>query len=247
MMISIYAMCAAPIQIDSPNHYNDPAIWPDLKTRGPLDILQDRAVIPCWIAVSNANEELWVRPLGGITADTPMTFWRTGLPFTSSNAFLYLNKTDSPRSFRVTGSMLGRGNALGTIMVKNAWLNTLDGAFDPGGDFTTPIVPAKRFYLGVTWESQTFANFTGTSTNLASALMDETGNGSLVFASSPTLISPNLGNATATSLINNGVGPSKVVITDASGKEVGATLNGLTLVGTTLSVAPPNLPAMGAD
>lgn len=44
-------------------------------------------------------------------------------------------------------------------------------------------------------------------------------------------------NITTTSLTNNGVGGTKVVITDANGKEVGATLSGLTLVGTTLTAS----------
>lgn len=41
---------------------------------------------------------------------------------------------------------------------------------------------------------------TTTSAQLASVMFDETGTGSLVFANSPTLVSPNLGSATASSL-----------------------------------------------
>lgn len=46
---------------------------------------------------------------------------------------------------------------------------------------------------------------TPTSANLASALTDETGTGSNVFATSPTLITPVLGAATATSLVSSGI------------------------------------------
>jgi hypothetical protein len=41
---------------------------------------------------------------------------------------------------------------------------------------------------------------TPTSANLAAAVNDETGTGSLVFATSPTLVTPNIGAALATSL-----------------------------------------------
>jgi len=45
---------------------------------------------------------------------------------------------------------------------------------------------------------------TPSSSNLASAVTDETGSGSLVFANTPTLITPILGDATATTLITSG-------------------------------------------
>jgi hypothetical protein len=47
---------------------------------------------------------------------------------------------------------------------------------------------------------------TPTSANLASAVTDETGSGALVFATSPTLVTPNIGVATATSLTVGVVG-----------------------------------------
>lgn len=46
---------------------------------------------------------------------------------------------------------------------------------------------------------------TPTSANLAAAVTDETGSGSLVFANSPTLVSPSLGDASATSLYVSGI------------------------------------------
>lgn len=45
---------------------------------------------------------------------------------------------------------------------------------------------------------------TPSSANLASAVTDETGTGALVFATSPTLVTPNLGVATGTSLVLSG-------------------------------------------
>lgn len=52
------------------------------------------------------------------------------------------------------------------------------------------------------------------------------------------LIAPNIGNATATSLTNNAVGSNAVVVTDGNGKEIGATLKGLTLASGTLRYDP---------
>jgi len=65
------------------------------------------------------------------------------------------------------------------------------------------------------------ATFLGTpsSANLASAVTDETGSGSLVFATSPTLVTPNIGVATGTSLaaaLNGSLGattPSTIAAT----------------------------------
>jgi hypothetical protein len=58
---------------------------------------------------------------------------------------------------------------------------------------------------GITSLGSGVATFLGTpsSANLAAAVADETGTGALVFASSPTLVTPTLGAATATSI--NGV------------------------------------------
>lgn len=46
---------------------------------------------------------------------------------------------------------------------------------------------------------------TPSSANLAAALTDETGSGSAVFATSPTLVTPALGDATATTIVTSGV------------------------------------------
>ena len=48
----------------------------------------------------------------------------------------------------------------------------------------------------------------GTSADLAVAVTDETGTGKAVFATSPDLITPNLGAATATSINNATISPA---------------------------------------
>jgi hypothetical protein len=69
---------------------------------------------------------------------------------------------------------------------------------------TSPVAVANGG-TGLTSLGSGIATFLGTpsSANLAAAVSDETGSGALVFASSPTLVTPTLGAATATSL--NGV------------------------------------------
>lgn len=67
---------------------------------------------------------------------------------------------------------------------------------------------------------------TPSSANLATAVTDETGSGSLVFATSPTLVTPALGT------------PSAVVLTNATGLPVATGISGLgTGVATALAVA----------
>ena len=68
---------------------------------------------------------------------------------------------------------------------------------------------------------------TPSSANLATALTDETGSGALVFANTPTLVTPNIGAATGTSLVLSG----------------NLTVNGTTttISSTTLSIADKNI------
>lgn len=78
---------------------------------------------------------------------------------------------------------------------------------------------------------------TPSSANLASAITDETGSGSLVFATSPTLVTPNIGVASGTSLAVTGALTSSGTagigyttgaggtVTQATSKSTGVTLN----------------------
>jgi hypothetical protein len=67
---------------------------------------------------------------------------------------------------------------------------------------TYGTLPASRGGTGVTSLGANVATFlqTPSSANLAAAITDETGSGSAVFATSPTLVTPVLGVATATSI-----------------------------------------------
>jgi hypothetical protein len=63
---------------------------------------------------------------------------------------------------------------------------------------------------------------TPTAANLASVVTDETGSGALVFANTPTLVTPNIGAATGTSLTTTGGG----VLTRAASTQDGIELRG---------------------
>jgi hypothetical protein len=67
----------------------------------------------------------------------------------------------------------------------------------------TITLPASSGTVALT--NQTLAGFAATtSAQLASVISDETGTGALVFATSPTLVTPNIGAATATSVTGTG-------------------------------------------
>jgi hypothetical protein len=70
----------------------------------------------------------------------------------------------------------------------------------------TGTLPVANGGTGITSFGSGVATFLGTPTsaNLVAAVTDETGSGSLVFATSPTLVTPNIGAATGTSLTTTG-------------------------------------------
>ena len=92
---------------------------------------------------------------------------------------------------------------------------------------------------------------TPSSANLISAITDETGTGALVFANTPTLVTPNIGAATGTSLVLSGdltvngttttINSTTITVDDknielgstASPSDAGADGGGITLKGTT--------------
>ena len=63
-----------------------------------------------------------------------------------------------------------------------------------------------------------------TSAELAGVISDETGSGALVFATSPTLVTPTLGVATATSINGTSIPSSKTLVTTADSGTVTSTM-----------------------
>jgi hypothetical protein len=113
----------------------------------------------------------------------------------------------------------------------NTDLDLIDALFDTG-----PVLKVAKGGTGISSFGTGVATFLGTpsSANLAAAVTGETGSGALVFATSPTLVTPTLGVATATSLqgIIGNVTPAAGAFTtvDASGAVTlsGGTANGVT-------------------
>ena len=113
----------------------------------------------------------------------------------------------------------------------NTDLDTIDALFDAG-----PVLKVAKGGTGISSLGTGVATFLGTpsSANLAAAVTGETGSGALVFATSPTLVTPTLGVATGTSFqgIIGNVTPAAGAFTtvDASGAVTlsGGTINGVT-------------------
>ena len=81
----------------------------------------------------------------------------------------------------------------------NTDLDSIDALFDAG-----PVLKVSKGGTGISSFGTGIATFLGTpsSANLRSALTDETGTGSAVFATSPTLVTPLLGTPTSATLTN---------------------------------------------
>jgi hypothetical protein len=136
----------------------------------------------------------------------------------------------NPSTGALTATSLTPTNALGTAY---------------GGTGLTSLGTGVATWLG-----------TPSSANLAAAVTDETGSGSLVFATSPSLTTPNIGAATATSVNGLTISSSTGTLTVTNGKTLSVS-NTLTLAGTdsTTMTFPPtsssigylNIPQSGSD
>jgi len=137
----------------------------------------------------------------------------------------------------LTGPITSVGNATsiasqtgtGTTFVMNTSPTLVTPALGTPSSGTLTSCTGLPISTGVSGLGSGVAAFLATpsSANLATALTDETGSGALVFANTPTLVTPNIGAATGTSLVLSG----------------NLTVNGTTttISSTTLSVADKNI------
>ena len=97
----------------------------------------------------------------------------------------------------------------------------------------TVTVSVANGGTGITSFGSGIATWLGTpnSANLAAAMTDETGTGALVFANTPTLVTPVLGVATATTINGNTFTTGTYTLTGTAGKTLNFT-NTLTFSGT---------------
>jgi hypothetical protein len=132
------------------------------------------------VTVVGTSPVTWVQfsGAGAYTAGTGLTL--TGTQFSITNT-------------AVTAASYGSATQVGTFTV-NAQGQLTAAA-------NTTVTPAVGSITGLGTGVGTFLA-TPTSANLASAVTDETGSGSLVFATSPTLVTPALGTPSSATLTN---------------------------------------------
>jgi hypothetical protein len=101
----------------------------------------------------------------------------------------------------------------------NTDLDTIDALFDAG-----PVLKVTRGGTGISSLGTGVATFLGTpsSANLAAAVSDETGTGALVFANSPTLVTPALGTP-ASGVVTNLTGTASININGTVGATTATT------------------------
>jgi hypothetical protein len=152
------------------------------------------------------NNGIYLCASGSWTRTTDADTWDE---LTSAFTFIEQGTTNADTGYVCTANA---GGTLGTTALPWSQFSGA-GTFTAGTGLTltgsvfslTSPVAVANGGTGLTSLGSGVATFLGTpsSANLAAAVSDETGSGALVFASSPTLVTPTLGAATATSI--NGV------------------------------------------
>lgn len=140
---------------------------------------------------------------GAISATEPSTNGQVSKP-------LFISDTTSSGYFYNMRGMLLSATGAGTVtsvdMSVPAFLSISGNPITSSGTLAVTLsgtaLPVANGGTGITSFGSGIATWLGTpsSANLAAAITDETGSGSLVFATSPTLVTPTLGVATATRL-----------------------------------------------
>jgi hypothetical protein len=154
---------------------------------------------------------------GATSAVTFKAAGQTGVTIAvGEKAFVYYNGTDYVKvassvadgvatiDFGSTGltpntATSGAVTVAGTLAIANGGTGTTSTTFTNLTANVTGTLPVANGGTGITSLGAGVATFLGTpsSANLASAVTDETGTGALVFATSPTLVTPLLGTPTS--------------------------------------------------
>jgi hypothetical protein len=161
------------------------------------------------------------------------------------------NLSYSQGGISLPSTVTGGDKGVGSLNVQHLYINgasfTIGGALTiTGAGPTTFALPTGAFtftFPALTGTMALLSNNLGqfastTSAQLAGIISNETGSGNLVFATSPTLITPVLGVATATTINGNAITTGTGTLTLGAGKTLTAS-NTLTLAGTdgsTLSI-----------
>ncbi|KRR20367.1 hypothetical protein [Bradyrhizobium retamae] len=153
------------------------------------------------------------------TAGTGTLTLGAGKTFTVNNTLTFTGTDASSVAFGTGGTVLYDGGALGTPA--SGTLTNCTG------------LPVSTGISGLGAGVATFLA-TPSSANLASAVTNETGSGALVFATSPTLVTPALGT------------PSSVTLTNATGLPVSTGISGLGTGVATFLATPSSANLRGA-
>jgi len=176
----------------------------------------------------------------GVTGTLPVANGGTGISSFGAGVATFLGTPSSANLAAAVTDETGTGAlvfatsptlvtpALGTP--SSGTLTNATGLPIDGG--TTGTLPANRGGTGLTALGTGVATFLGTpsSANLAAAVTGETGTGALVFATSPTLVTPTIGVATATSVnglvLNRGTGSGNAESVAVGGTALDSATNG---------------------
>jgi hypothetical protein len=170
--------------------------------------------------ISGANNTLTVRLANDVTGTLPVANGGTGITSLGSGVATWLGTPTSANLRTVVSDETGGGSlvfadtpTLVTPVLGAATATTINGT----------SIPSTKTLVVTTDKLSVHA--ATSSSELAGVISDETGSGALVFATSPTLVTPALGT------------PSSVTLTNATGLPVSTGISGLgTGIATALAV-----------
>ena len=162
----------------------------------------------------------------------------SGLYYYNGSAWIYIiNSTTNVVSVVNGGTGTTTSTGTGSVVL-NTSPTLITPALGTPSSATLTNATGLPISTGVSGLASGVSSFlaTPTSSNLVSAISDETGSGALVFASSPTLTTPTLGVASGTSLALTGTtvsnSTSTGALTVAGGAGIGGALNASSVTAT---------------
>ena len=162
----------------------------------------------------------------------------SGLYYYNGSAWIYIiNSTTNVVSVLNGGTGTTTSTGTGSVVL-NTSPTLITPALGTPSSATLTNATGLPISTGVSGLASGVSSFlaTPTSSNLVSAISDETGSGALVFASSPTLTTPTLGVASGTSLALTGTtvsnSTSTGALTVAGGAGIGGALNASSVTAT---------------